>query len=171
MIWGLSGLSTGHLRLQSAVGASSGQVKKFPAPSQFFNRRSIDIDQASAGGLPTRCTSKPAVESTDHRAMSFEIGRWTPDDLQIAGRFQRVGRLQRSSPDTSPTSSWCPANLYMTVCRLMLLHIRLASFSYLWRVTRSKVARSWLSIRVKLIWQDRPGTPPICDLGLKVSLK
>ena len=63
---------------------------------------------------------------------SFEIGRRTPDDLQIAGRFQRVSRLQSPSPDASPTSGRCPAYLYTIGCRLMSPLFRLASFSRLY---------------------------------------
>ena len=76
----------------------------FRRPPEFFNRKIVDrlsqdIGRASGNGLPTRGTSntsKPAVESTDHRAMSFEISLRTLDDLKISGRFQ--------SSKSSPTS-------------------------------------------------------------------
>ena len=84
------------------IGVSNRQSEHRPAKLKYFDALPIfSIVETSTGnlvtsaGLPTGGTSKPAVESADHQAISFEVCRRTPDDLQI----QRVDRLQRSSPD------------------------------------------------------------------------
>ena len=67
-------MSAGHLRLQSTIGAPSGQVKIFPTSSRFFS-----IVEASTGKLET---------SARHRATVYRLED-SPSQLlnrQIIGR-------------------------------------------------------------------------------------
>ena len=151
----------------------------------------MNIGRASVDGLPTGGTSKPAVASVDvPDNRRHNIGRCPLKSAygrpmicrlladykeSAAGRLQKVGRLQRSSLDASPTSGRCPADLYTTGCRLMSPHIGLASFSHLWSVwpprpIRSKVSRLCMTGGVELIIKTHVKTKTLGFIGDIISL-
>ena len=78
-------------------------------------------------------------------------------DNQIAGKFQRVGRLKKSSIDASPTSDRCATDLYTIDCRLIS-----PSFKEWDCHARADQTSSYFE------WWMSVEDPPICDSDINL---
>ena len=136
MIWWLSGLSAGHLRLQSAIGVPSGQVKNTCIPMSF---RFFSIVEPSTGNpvMPARTSWTSARHrSTDwgHLQASCGIGRCPmicrlPADYKESANFKGHGPTPASGRSSWFVHDWLQIDVAAHPTN---------TFSYVWSVLHAR---------------------------------